>query len=169
MRYHRFTDRNTHGFTLTELAVVLALFGIAAMLAWPRMNGILADLYLRQTANQLVRDIRFVQQQAMNNPSGGWKILFVTSQVINGQHTNVQKWSIYRFENGMSQTQNTRQLPAGFSYFGLTLNNKEIRFTELGVPTSAGYVGIRNSLGHTLYVIVALVTGKVRIDTEPPE
>lgn len=159
---------NIRGFTLTELVVVLALVGIAALLAWPMMTGSLEELYLRQTANQLVRDIRFVQQQTMNNPSGGWKISFVTSQVINGQDTNVQGWSIHCFENQFSQVQRTYQLPPGLTYIGMNFDKPEIRFSELGVPVSAGRVGICDRAGHKLYIILASVTGKVRIDTQPP-
>lgn len=160
---------NARGVTLTELAVVMAILAIMALLAMPRMIGLLNELYLRQTANQLVRDIRFVQQQAMNNPSGGWKISFVSSQVINGQQTDIQSWSTYRFVQGMSQMQSTRRLPPGLSYLGMNFHSREIRFSELGAPVSAGHVGFRNSLGSELYVIVAPVTGKARIDTKPPD
>jgi prepilin-type N-terminal cleavage/methylation domain-containing protein len=164
-----FAKGNVRGITLTELLVVLAILGIMALLIMPRMIGFSNELYLRQTANQLVRDIRFVQQQAMNNPSGGWKITFVTSQVMSGQQADLQGWSTYRFEQGMSQMQNTRRLPPGLSYLGMNFLSREIRFSELGAPLSAGHIGIRNSLGHELYVIIAPVTGKARIDTKPPQ
>lgn len=166
MMFGRFLARDkAPGFILTELVIVIGLFAIAISLAWPKMNGGLEELYLRQTANHLVRDIHLVQQQAMNNPSGGWKLSFITTQVINGQYTNVQYWTISCYNNAAPDI---RQLPPGISYLGTNFHNEEIRFTELGVPLSAGHVGIRNSSGHTLYVIVAPVTGKVRIDTQPP-
>lgn len=160
---------NSQGYSLTELAVVLAITGIMALLAWPGMIDCLDELYLRQTANQLVRDIRFVQQQALHNPAGGWKVSFITSQMINGQQTNIQGWFIFRFVNNISCVQHTRRLPAGCSFLGGNFNLREVRFSELGVPISSGHIGIRNRRGDILYVIVAPVTGKARIDTQPPE
>ncbi|HBS60052.1 MAG TPA: hypothetical protein DEA44_12370 [Firmicutes bacterium] len=162
-------DGNQSGYSVIEIAVVVALIGIGASLLWPKMTGLLDELYLRQTAYQLVRDIRFIQQQAMNNPSGGWKLVFVTGRVEAGNYIDEQNWSIYRYEAKISSKQHSRQLPPGFSFSGLNFRNQEIRFTEMGAPVSAGHVTLRNSAGHTLYVIVAPVTGKARIDTRPPD
>lgn len=160
---------NQYGYSLVEIAAVIAIIGVAVSLVWPGMSDVLGELYLCQTAYQLVRDIRFIQQQAMNHPSGGWKLIFVTGQIVDGNYFDTQNWAIYCYEAGISRRQTSRQLPPGFSFSGLNFRNQEIRFTELGAPMSAGHVSLRNSRGHTLYVIVAPVTGKIRIDTRPPD
>lgn len=157
-----------HGFTLVELVAVLAIFGIMALLAWPVMYKSLDELYLRQTAHQLLRDIRFVQQQAMNNPSGGWKLVFINGQVVDGEYQDIQGWSVYRYENDMSRVQATRRLPTGLISLGTNFAHQEVHFSELGAPLSAGHAGLRNGQGSILYVIVAPVTGKTRLDTVPP-
>lgn len=52
------------GFTLLEVVVVLVILGIAAALAAPRMEGMIAHLRTRAAANRLATDLAYTRAVA---------------------------------------------------------------------------------------------------------
>ncbi|MBS4030490.1 MAG: GspH/FimT family protein [Clostridiales bacterium] len=63
-------------------------------------------------------------------------------------------------------------LPEGVNYAGnnfpLKDNRPTLSFRYTGAPNQGGHVVLKDQKGNRLYVIVTPVTGRVRIDSEPP-
>lgn len=57
--------RRRAGFTLVEVGVVVAVIGIAAAIAVPRMAGMLAHLRTRAATNALAADIAYARSLAV--------------------------------------------------------------------------------------------------------
>lgn len=138
------------GFTLAEIVAVLAVTGILLTMAAPLFNRAVEDINLRHMANQLTRDIRYVQQRTMYEPAGGWKILF-------SQDTG--SWTV----NRNSMVQDRRSLPAGISFLGTPSGGNSIIFNENGT-TDSTVIGLTTSRGRVLHVNILGETGRMWID-----
>ena len=112
-----------HGFTLTELVIVIGITGILAAVAIPRFTG--SDSTLLAQAHRLARDLRHVQAIAMNQ---GRTLIF-----------DVQSVTSYRATfNGSTITNPATMQPYSVTLDNnVTLNGIDIGFDSLGRPVAA--------------------------------
>lgn len=57
-------ERGTGGFSLAEVMVVIVVFGIMAMIAMPKWEGVLARIRTRGAAARVAADIAYTRQMA---------------------------------------------------------------------------------------------------------
>lgn len=128
---------------------MIAIIGVLALLCLAPANRIIEEIGLRQMAIMLARDIRYIQQQTMQEPNANWRLQFADNQ---------QSWQVSR--NNVIQF--TRELPNGISLNGTeTIPDRRFSFTETGQPVNAGAVFLNNA--HARYSIsVAGFTGRIR-------
>jgi|GEM_PF-2953594 len=62
--------RGRGGFSLPEMMTVLVIFGIMAMLAMPRWEGVLAHIRTRGAASRVATDLAFTRQLAARSGRG---------------------------------------------------------------------------------------------------
>jgi prepilin-type N-terminal cleavage/methylation domain-containing protein len=143
---------DSSGFTLAELAVVVLITGIflSFTLALPGAGKQKLDL----AAAVMAEDIRLTQQLNMNQ-DGVYTILF--------------DWQndMYYIRRGVF-TYKKVKMPDGVDLVFTNFNDHKLSFKSLGAPQSSGHISLRDKQGKFLYVIVAAVTGRVRVDTVPP-
>ncbi|WP_051276588.1 pilus assembly FimT family protein [Desulfovirgula thermocuniculi] len=152
--------RRKNAFTLVELLAVVAISGTLLLVALPAVLGALVNRSLYGAAHQMAADIRTWQQRALASmdENGIYLILFDTSN------------EVYHLMYNYKVTE-TRRLPV---YLDLEATNfppsgYELRFDLKGVPNAGGTVTLRERLtGRRYYVIVAPVTGRVRVSPSPP-
>jgi len=145
------------GVTLIELVVCLGVLGIIASTAIPKLGQSLAKQELERASLQLAADIRWLQQVSINAgkdtvPS----ILRFNYNQPCGYYvtTNNQVIKSYTFPASVT-------LPDPYSPIGFGLS---------GAPSGAQTVMLKSTkLNTKKYVILAPVTGRVRISNSLPQ
>ncbi|VBB06876.1 Hypothetical protein LUCI_2113 [Lucifera butyrica] len=142
------------GFTLVELVITIAIIGIVALIAVPRIGQSLAQRDLDNTARQLAADIRWLQQQAVNAGDDGTAALY-TITFANGSPYG---YSItYGSQSLKYVTYPSRVITTG------TLS--PITFTAAGVPFAGGKTIVFEHTGINRFenVFIEPVVGRVRV------
>jgi len=158
------------GFSLLEVVLVLLITIMFSSIALASSN-LVNRQKLNLAANLICKDIRSIQQQNGDN-NGTYAILFDCYNDV---------YYLKKCEAGA--TCQKVVLPDGIDLvatnfdFDNNPNNgcdNELRFNSKGEPfrkngiLCGGHLGLKNKNKKYLYVIVASVTGQVRIDTSPP-
>jgi prepilin-type N-terminal cleavage/methylation domain-containing protein len=131
---------NPKGFTIIELIVVIALIGILAVMALPRMIAT-TTISARESAAMVAADIRKTQDLAMAD-TAGHSIAFTSGS------------GNYTIDQGSAQAE-TISLPSG-----VTINTTAtITFNTLGEPNAAATINV----GGATTVSVIQNTGRVTI------
>lgn len=157
------------GYTLAEVVVAISITAIffSFTLAFPGANR----QKLNVAASIVAEDIRLVQQLDMNQDQDAvYTVLFDCQN------------DLYYIQKGVSSFKKV-QLPHGVdlvstnfdfdNYSGNGCDHK-LRFNTRGEPVRnngilcGGHLSLRDKNGNFLYVIVASITGRVRIDKIPP-
>ncbi|MEW5922023.1 MAG: prepilin-type N-terminal cleavage/methylation domain-containing protein [Bacillota bacterium] len=145
----------TAGYTLVELIAVLALLGVMTALAVPRFTT-LPYWHLEAASRRMAGDLRLLRQEAINS-GGQYKAEFYI-------HLN-------RYTLTLPQGRRHVYLPDTVQFEGNTTFSglpPAVHFNYLGRPSSGGTVILKT--GDSLrYIIVAPVTGRVRISRTPPQ
>lgn len=154
------TKQKQSGLSLLEILTAVAIIGILILALLPAFSKIIANVCLRHTAVILARDIRYVQQQNMQDPESGWKLelrRYLTEQAI-----EQPAWAVSKFDKNLRVAQYTRILPTGITFRGAdTFADHEICFTETGTPVNAGTVRLQND--HSCYAVSVMVfSGRIR-------
>lgn len=143
------------GYSLIELLAVLVLLGLVASLAMPRLGG-LPHWQQEATSRRMAGELRLLRQEAIG--SG------ITYRMEFYVHVN-------RYTLNRSGKREWVNLPQGVSFEGNTTFSgmpPSVSFNHLGRPASGGTVILRSG-DYRRYVIVAPVTGRVRISRSPPQ
>jgi len=156
------------GFTLIETVIVLLIASILLTLAFATDKH-LNSQKLNAAAAMIAEDIRLTQQLNMKQ-DGLYTIIF---DFVNERYYIRKHMVIYKKVN----------LPGGIDlvYTNFDFDNNphngpdhRLSFNTRGEPIRAngvligGHLSLKDNDGNTLYVIVASITGRVRIDTSPP-
>ncbi|NLL19511.1 MAG: prepilin-type N-terminal cleavage/methylation domain-containing protein [Clostridia bacterium] len=139
------------GFTLIEIAIVLAIFGILLAVMFPKLQKPLAQYQLRSTSIQLASDMRLVRQQS----------IFGRAYVVNLQVSPQE--GFYSIRDSASVVVQ-RFLPPGIHFKEVILDKNTLNFSLTGAPSSAGRIGLTNNFGETCYVYFMPSSGRIRVD-----
>ncbi|KUK11813.1 MAG: Tfp pilus assembly protein FimT [Moorella sp. 60_41] len=150
------------GFTLLEVSLVVALVGIVIAMSLPVLSRPLANYRLKTAANQMAQDLREVQQTALNEESDRYRVFFAAGY---------DYYEIRRTEHPVYTVLKRAYLPPTVKIVSTTFKDNAVTFTARGTPyPHGGTVTLRDTVsGRFLYVIVASVTGRVRVSSSPPE
>lgn len=140
------------GFTLIELLIALTIIGIVAGISMPQIADTVATLELTTFVTNLAADIRGLQQMSIN--ANGAQVIY-TIYLING---SIPQYNVHNGEKAAKIV----YLPASVAMTG---NPRPIRYSITGTPSSGAQTIEFRSLRtkQRLYIIVAPVTGRVRI------
>lgn len=145
------------GLTLIELVICIGIIGIIACMAFPALGQSLAKQELESTSVQLAADIRWLQQLSINAGSGtvSYIMLFKHSEPYGYDITaNTQVIKHFTFPDSV-------KLPGFYSPIGFGLSGAPL----IGAQT----ISLQsNRLKIWRYVILAPVTGRVRISDAKP-
>lgn len=166
--YQKDVLSNTKGFTLLELIIVLSIT-ILFLYFTPIFPRIFDRQKLYFTASVMAEDIRLAQQLNINQDA-----VYTTIFDCQNDRYFIQR-NVYAYKK--------TELPGGidlvatnFDFDNNTRNgcDNKLRFNTEGEPFRingflyGGHVTLRDQNGEFLYVIVASVTGRVRVDKKPP-
>ncbi|MDW7651438.1 MAG: hypothetical protein SCK29_03640 [Bacillota bacterium] len=148
--------RRSAGLMLLELLVVLVIVGILTAVTVPAFRG-LGSWQLRTATHELAHRIRETRQTAI---ACGLSCRVVFYELSGMYRVVLPDGSEYIY------------MPEGISYvannFPEDNGRPTLSFRYTGAPNRGGHVGLGDTQGRKLYVIVTPVTGRVRIDTSPP-
>ena len=144
------------GVTLLELMICIGVIGIFASVAIPTIGQSMAKQELESASLQLAADIRWLQQLGINAAGTvSYRMLF----------NNSEPYGYYVTAN--SQVIKKITFPVSVKLPGSTL---QIGFGLSGAPSGAQTVSLQSAKLNTWkYVILAPVTGRVRISNSLPQ
>ncbi|ACA59483.1 GspH/FimT family pseudopilin [Candidatus Desulforudis audaxviator] len=153
------------GFTLIEMAVVLAIIGIILAVAVPNMRTSLDSYHVRSAAAEIATTIRYAQQESVSREMRH-KIVFDSGR---------NSYTLYRIEcvdpgdpEEIQTELESSSLPANVLLAGTTFPAGELTFGEQGRPSTAGQVTLKGGSGQSRLVVVD-GTGGVRVMTPSGE
>lgn len=150
----RFTLRNQHGFTLIELLFVIAIIGILATIAIPKIAGPSANQELDMLTSELAADIRYMQQLSTNAGNTATRYQIQLNSTTPSSYTLIDTSNNTILKTGTidSTKFSTSASRTTVTYDALRLTNNlasQIQITSLANNNSR-------------YIIIAPVTGRVR-------
>jgi prepilin-type N-terminal cleavage/methylation domain-containing protein len=147
------------GFTIIEVTIVMLIISIVFIAALPVTGKTASFFNLKHSANQMAADIREVQQRALSESSSGYRIDFRTDHYVIKKSSHPVAFSI-----------TTVHLQQGIRIEHTNFSEDQIRFSAKGTPRMGGTVTIRDQkTDKFMFVIIASITGRVRVSEEPPE
>jgi len=149
-------ERRRRGVILTELLMVLLLFGILTAIAIPAMRS-LGQWPLRTAAQEMAARIREARQMAIASGEVCYVVFFEFSGRYRLELPTGREWI---------------SLPAEVSFSGINFplfdNRPTVYFRYTGAPNRGGHLILRDANGRRRFIIVTPVTGRVRISETPP-
>ena len=154
---------NESAFTLLELLCVIALLGMLTMVAMPAVSDLSRKRNLDIAARSIATEIRKCQQKS---------IVSGHPQCIEFMLYN--PYYDYRVKDCFTNETERFLLPEGIYINSTTISkaggsNPCLRYFPEGTVSGAGTLVLRNGQDNLSYVIIAPVTGRVRISDQPPE
>lgn len=143
------------GFGLLELLVVTAMISMICGMGFLRLGDSLAEYELSATALELAADLRWLQQVSVNSPEsagGPFYLLVFDNGSGGGYRVSAAAKSVKR-----------EIFPASVR---LANSPASVSFNPSGNPSNAQVVALRSlRLRKNIYVIIAAVSGRVRISS----
>lgn len=138
-----------YGFTLMEVLVVLALFGLLAAIAIPTWIILLPTYALNSAARQIQSELNRIKMQAVGE-NATFRLVFSDA---------ADNYTVER-DAGTTTQQGTKPLPEQID----VLNSITLGFTSRGTatPGTGGTVRLCNSKGAGTNVVISS-TGRVRV------
>ncbi len=148
------------GFTLIEMIIVLLIISIVFIAAGPLTGKAFSYFTLQHTAFRMAADIREMQQRAVSESSSAYLIEFFDDRYIMKKAASGEPDKIATVRLPASVRIKNNNFPSDRLYFSINSSHGQVG----GAVT----INERDS-GKTVFVIVAAITGRVRVSDEPPE
>lgn len=146
------------GFTLAELIVAISIIGILAAVISPRLTTPLGEAVLNARAFEIAQDIRRVQQLAVTSGESHRFEIHTVKRRYNIRPQDPVKSSIKTVNLDTQITGVTSKFKdIGGGWRGLT-------YTPTGIPSQTGEVVIFDARGRGRAIVVAVGTGRVKIE-----
>jgi prepilin-type N-terminal cleavage/methylation domain-containing protein len=141
------------GYTLVELMVILLILSIVTSIAVYDIGGFMAYTYIRTALRQIVSDIRFAQQMAVNEG----RTYYLTFD------KNRDLYTIKVTGHPMEVIIKRVYLKDGVNLLGTNFIGDEFHFTSLGAPSRGGEINLRDVRGRNYRITILPATGRVRV------
>lgn len=148
---------NRNGYTLIEVIMVIALLGLLSTIALPDFKKTMTKYKLEVAAYELAQNIRLTQQKSISEGIT-YKIVFDLNQKNSYQMLSSGRGKLIKLPSGVF-----------FDWTTYSEVNKTLSFNPSGAPNQGGTIAIVNGDDNTLYVIVSVATGRVRVSKVPPK
>jgi type IV fimbrial biogenesis protein FimT len=152
--------RNNRGFTLTELMIVIAIFGLIAVLSVPNYNRFMMGWRLNGETQQLASALRSARSSA----------IMKNIDVVFTFDEDAGTYSWFEDENRNGNLDNDEYESAQFSLpetveiAGHTLSSTTLTFGSKGTTRESGSITLRNTLNNIRSVRIFGGTGNVTVD-----
>ncbi|NLZ52781.1 MAG: prepilin-type N-terminal cleavage/methylation domain-containing protein [Thermoanaerobacteraceae bacterium] len=147
--------KSSKGFTLIEVVLVIAILGLLSIIIVPDLKRTLAKYKLEVAAQELAQNIRLTQQKSITE-GVSYKIVLDLNRKDNYQMLLGRRGKLIKLPSGVY-----------FDWTTYSEVNKTLVFYPTGAPNRGGTIAIANG-EDTLYVIISVATGRVRIGQTPP-
>lgn len=145
------------GFTLMELVLSVLILGVLTLVAAPVIARAFGGIGAKSEAQKLCEDIRYVQHTALTE---GRSVTLVLD-------TDTRQYRVYPLDDTTDIRRDVTldECVEGISStFPMSGTVTYINYLPTGSPSQAGTVTLSHSGGGTVSVIVALGTGRVRVE-----
>lgn len=151
------------GFTLLEISVTLLIVGVLVAGVTPGLRSALGDFYLESSARELAEHIQELEQTSLSEESADYYIQFYLSP------TDI--YLVKKAANSLPLVVASVGLPPTVSLQNTSFNKHKLFISARGTPyPKGGTITLKDEVsGRLKYVIVASITGRVRISDRPPE
>lgn len=139
------------GFTTIEIITVITILGIASTMILPNFTLTLDQYKLDIASKKLAKDIMFIQEKSIYDKLI-YEILFDMTHKDN-----------YKILKGYKSER--VKLPPGIYIDWVNFYRNKLSFSPTGAPRQGGTVALK-SKSRTVYVIVSVATGRVRISDD---
>jgi type IV fimbrial biogenesis protein FimT len=128
------------GFTLIEVAIVVAIIGVAMAIAIPNFTRMYIDYQARVTASEITRHLVLVRTRAMTTN----QTLNVQIVLVNGgvQMTTTNLAGAPALQ-GLNRIEAVQMTTLAFNNGGLLPNGGVVQFNSLGIRTSVPGTGVQ--------------------------
>ena len=148
------------GFSLIELAIVVAIIGIAALIAIPNMIGWRAERKLEGAVRNCMADMQLAKLAAIREAES----VAVLFDQPNNKYSIFIDTNINGILDGGERLIRNRTLPSGVTITNVTFPSNVTHFNSRGLPSTAGIgrVVFTNSNGTSRTIFLNSV-GRLRI------
>ena len=158
------------GFTLLEIVLVVLILGVLSLAVAPVIGRVVGQTGIKTEAMQLAEDIRYTQHSALsegqmfrlelNKNSGAYLVYAYDPDADPSDPRDVRK--------DMAMGDSVTGISSSFPADGDNPNISYITYLATGSPSAEGVPGpwtitLTNDSGGSVSVIVALGTGRVRV------